>query len=173
MNGSEIHVATLYRNAGWKMLRNGWPDYLATRTVAGRFEARGVEVKGPSDDLRFEQKEMHEALARSGMAVDVVKVDAAGDVNGFGLVTKWERPRSKRWRSPEQIAASMKKALATRARNKAAATEAARLAGELPAARLRQMEDELYKLRSQLHNLTRARTALLAQVDSQKQAVRA
>lgn len=64
----------MYEMAGWKMLRNGAPDFLAIdydeETDTFR-EVRGVEVKSPSDSLTYEQRVWRRVLEHLGVQFDV------------------------------------------------------------------------------------------------------
>lgn len=55
MNHSEIRAREDLINEGWKVLRNGWPDFLCTRMKEGKMEFMVCEVKTPNDKLREEQ----------------------------------------------------------------------------------------------------------------------
>lgn len=76
MNRREQAVKERYEAQGWKVLRNGAPDFLALKVVDGRItEIWAVEVKGPRGRLSYEQgvyKQMFEQAAVP-YVVEVVK----------------------------------------------------------------------------------------------------
>jgi hypothetical protein len=74
LNPHEQAVADELRADGWKVLRNGWPDFLATRGD----EVRLIEVKSPGDSLRVEQKRLHRALRTLGIEVELVRPKIEG-----------------------------------------------------------------------------------------------
>jgi hypothetical protein len=55
MNKCEIEAREQLIREGWKVLRNGWPDFICTKMVRGKMEFMVVEVKHNTDKLREEQ----------------------------------------------------------------------------------------------------------------------
>ena len=74
MNSYEQAVFdNLTKRRGFRVLRNGWPDFL----VLNKDETRGfaLELKKGTDKLSSEQIEMHKALARFGILTFTAKDD--------------------------------------------------------------------------------------------------
>lgn len=69
LNARERHAYARLRAEGKTVLRAGWPDLL----VIDGDEVYGVEVKSPSDKVSQRQQEMHDALGRAGLRVEVVR----------------------------------------------------------------------------------------------------
>jgi hypothetical protein len=96
MNGSETIIKQMLEQRGFRVLRNGWPDFLCIKDTLGPLRnyqdwngqpvARAekikgicaVEVKSGSDKLSDEQKAVHQALAAVRLPVYVVRPD--GDI---------------------------------------------------------------------------------------------
>jgi len=57
MNQREQTIKAKYESEGWRMLRNGAPDFIALKVdEAGNIlKIKGVEVKSPKDKLTYEQ----------------------------------------------------------------------------------------------------------------------
>ena len=87
MNEWEKLVRAHFEQAGYRMLRGGWPDFLAVRG-AERF---GVEVKRQHDDLRPAQIEMRAVLVDLGLAVKVVRPE---DLASIAREVSGQRGRS-------------------------------------------------------------------------------
>lgn len=69
MTKTEMAVSNRLQRDGYKIFRNGWPDFLAVR---GR-EIKFIEVKSPGCcNLSRAQKEMHGALSRAGISVETI-----------------------------------------------------------------------------------------------------
>lgn len=77
MNEHEKRVYNVAKDAGWTVLRNGWPDYLLIDWQSK--QAIFLEVKSPTDSLRIEQKKMHKALKALGLDVRVFKTSRKKD----------------------------------------------------------------------------------------------
>ena len=61
---------------GWKVYRNGWPDFLVIReTRHKQVQALAIEFKAKGDQMRPAQVEMHGALKTVGLPVHVLKGD--------------------------------------------------------------------------------------------------
>jgi hypothetical protein len=73
MNAGERAVFEDLRREGYAVLRNGWPDFLCTRTLAGEKEVCCIEVKSKTDRLTPEQNEVHKVLAAAGIPVRVIR----------------------------------------------------------------------------------------------------
>lgn len=58
MNKFEKAVAEHYRQEGWDVLSNGWPDFLCVRKGKNsKYELLAVEVKSKNDKLRPNQEQ--------------------------------------------------------------------------------------------------------------------
>jgi hypothetical protein len=69
------------QDAGWKVYRNGWPDFLCVRTLSdGSSEVAFVEVKARNDYMRPEQNILHDVLSRAGLSVHIVKPERRNDL---------------------------------------------------------------------------------------------
>lgn len=69
MTESENIVYNALVNDGWKVLRGGWPDFLAEKDGELRF----IEVKSASSpNLSSGQQEMHEMLSKHGFTTRVL-----------------------------------------------------------------------------------------------------
>lgn len=68
LNPSEKIAHGALCRAGFEVLRNGWPDFLATRDN----DILAVEVKAGPDRVSTAQHAMHQALERAGIPVVVV-----------------------------------------------------------------------------------------------------
>ena len=57
MNRREREVKERYESQGWRMLRNGAPDFVALKIDSEGIilDIRGVEVKPPNGKLTYEQ----------------------------------------------------------------------------------------------------------------------
>ena len=71
MNPTEGELRALLEANGYKVLRSGWPDFLAIPPDGGQSIA--VEVKSGSDTVRKHQQAMHEALEAAGIPVLTVR----------------------------------------------------------------------------------------------------
>jgi hypothetical protein len=72
MTPYELRVKRHYAARGYKVLRNGYPDFLCYDPK--RNDAILVEVKGRSGPLSKEQKLMHDVLKKLGLNVKVIRV---------------------------------------------------------------------------------------------------
>jgi hypothetical protein len=75
MNPKENALAKAMQKRGWRVYRNGWPDFLV---LDGKFSSPrgcGVEFKARGDTLSQDQKEMHQALALLGIPTHIVRED--------------------------------------------------------------------------------------------------
>lgn len=82
LNEQERKVATALEAHGFKVLRNGWPDFLVIgRGRDRRWTAFALEVKTPGDKLSEAQRSMASALKRMGLPVYVTS----------STLTDWER----------------------------------------------------------------------------------
>ena len=96
MNATEQMVKTMLEQRGFRVLRNGWPDFLCIRKhvkqQGGYFDGNpamtevlglmAVEVKGSKDKLSESQLEVHKALRAVRIPVYVVRTPLDGE-NGF------------------------------------------------------------------------------------------
>ena len=73
---NELKIKKQLELSGWKVPRNGWPDFLCLNEKTNRVLA--VEVKTGNDQLRKEQKSMIEALKLCGIPTNICR-------NGTGL----------------------------------------------------------------------------------------
>jgi hypothetical protein len=70
VNATEQKAKDLLEKLGWRVLRNGWPDFLCESDAGkGYCKVVGVEIKSPSDRLSSEQQLMHSALLRIGIPI--------------------------------------------------------------------------------------------------------
>lgn len=90
MNKSEIEAREQLIQEGWKVLRNGWPDFLCTRIVNGEMEFMAVEVKFNGDTLREEQLFVKEFFRLINIPYRVISV---GKKHSKPLQTRPFRPR--------------------------------------------------------------------------------
>ncbi len=107
MNQCEEQIAESLRAEGWKVLRNGWPDFLCWRddTADGKRKLMCVEVKNEDtgDTLREAQIMNHALLSGIGLPVyiartpDVSQIDAAQSLEWYGTVAmeRFEKHREK------------------------------------------------------------------------------
>jgi hypothetical protein len=69
LTAHERKMAETMANQGYRVLRNGWPDFLAIRGSV----AVGIEVKRPRERLHERQSKMHLALEQAGIPVIVAR----------------------------------------------------------------------------------------------------
>ena len=56
LNWRETEIKEQYEKKGWRMLKNGAPDFVALRVEDGQIvDMKGVEVKSPRGKLTYEQ----------------------------------------------------------------------------------------------------------------------
>jgi hypothetical protein len=65
---NEVPVIGALENAGYEVLKGGWPDLLAAKDGGLRF----IEIKGPGDKLSAKQARLHKLLLSIGIKVEVV-----------------------------------------------------------------------------------------------------
>jgi hypothetical protein len=70
LRASEQIVFDELRAEGWRVYRNGWPDFLAERDGQLRF----IEVKLKGEKLSAVQKRIHRALRLAGIRVEVRRI---------------------------------------------------------------------------------------------------
>ncbi len=77
MNRRELIVKQQLEADGWRVLRNGAPDFIALKTADGKIiEMKGVEVKSPDQSrMTYEQSVYRDMFARAGIPFEVVVVD--------------------------------------------------------------------------------------------------
>ena len=76
MNRREQQIAEKYKKEGWKVLRNGAPDFILLKVDGEEIkEMLAVEVKSPEGKLTYEQKVWKEICKRAGIGYkkEVVK----------------------------------------------------------------------------------------------------
>jgi len=73
MNPLEKEIATSLEAAGWKVLRNGWPDFLCWREEGNEKKVMCVEVKASKDKVRESQVTNHALLSGVGLPVYVLR----------------------------------------------------------------------------------------------------
>jgi len=77
MNPREEVVKARYEAEGWRMLRNGAPDFVALKVGSdGEItDMQAVEVKGPKADLTYEQSVFRKVFEKAGIryCVEVVE----------------------------------------------------------------------------------------------------
>lgn len=71
MTDFEQRVQKFLQGQGYKVLRNGWPDFLAVYERDGSVIA--IEAKQGNDTLSDEQLKIHQQLISSGLPVFVVR----------------------------------------------------------------------------------------------------
>jgi hypothetical protein len=75
MRRTEDSALEEFKNAGWSVQRNGWPDYLLVRLRDdGKLEFMGLEVKSEGDNLSGVQLAMRALLISAGIPVATRKV---------------------------------------------------------------------------------------------------
>jgi hypothetical protein len=93
MNLFEQNVKKMLEDRGFRVIRNGWPDFLCLRkhvkqqgvfssgkpNFVERYGLMGVEVKSRSDRLSATQIEVHKALQAARIPVFVVRPDDFND----------------------------------------------------------------------------------------------
>jgi len=69
VNQREQTIKVKYESEGWRMLRNGAPDFIALKVdEAGNIlEIKGVEVKSPKDKLTYEQAVYRKVFQKAGI----------------------------------------------------------------------------------------------------------
>ncbi len=73
MTESEERLQAALVKTGWKILRNGWPDFLCVGNAAnGRQAIAAVELKTRHDHTRPSQLAVHDVLRKAGIPVHVV-----------------------------------------------------------------------------------------------------
>jgi hypothetical protein len=72
MNDRERRISLSLMEKGWRVLRNGAPDFFCIRVSNGKRELIAVEVKGPGDRLSAAQQEVKSFLAEAGIPTYVV-----------------------------------------------------------------------------------------------------
>jgi hypothetical protein len=96
MNGTERMVKDMLEQRGFRVLRNGWPDFLCLRKHVKKqgiyfdgtpaltevYGLMAVEVKSPKDALSETQREVHKALWAVRIPVFVVRPPLDGST-GF------------------------------------------------------------------------------------------
>lgn len=76
MNQRELAVKRQLEDNGWRVLRNGAPDFIALRVVADKIiEMKGVEVKSKRDRLSYEQGIYKEVFRKAGIPFEVIIED--------------------------------------------------------------------------------------------------
>ena len=71
MQVSEIEAQKYYEDLGYTVHRDGWPDFLVYKTVAGKLDMMGIEVKTLEGALRPAQAENHRLLSAFGLPVTI------------------------------------------------------------------------------------------------------
>ena len=76
MNQRELEVKKQLEADGWRVLRNGAPDFVALRVLANEIiEMKGVEVKSRRDKLSYEQSVYKEIFKKAGIPFEIVMKD--------------------------------------------------------------------------------------------------
>ena len=76
MNRRELEVKKKYEDEGWKVLRNGAPDFVMFKVENNKIiEIEAVEVKCPNGKLSYEQKVWKEICnkAKIKYKIEVIK----------------------------------------------------------------------------------------------------
>ncbi len=80
-NAAEVRVLGQLEDQGYRVLKRGWPDFIAIRGD----EVRLIEVKpGHQSQLGPRQQEVADALAKLGVTVEL----AAGNLQGFEVTPR-------------------------------------------------------------------------------------
>ena len=76
MNRREVAVKQQLEADGWRVLRNGAPDFIALKVANGEIvEMKGVEVKSRKGVLSYEQSVYKDVLHRAGIPFEVIVLD--------------------------------------------------------------------------------------------------
>jgi len=76
VNKREKEVLENLEDDGWKVVRGGWPDFLALKVDKGKIEDfKAVEVKRPNGKLTYKQKLCRDVLEKLGMDYKVEVVE--------------------------------------------------------------------------------------------------
>lgn len=68
VNERERKVAERYQADGWRVLRNGAPDFLMLKVEDGEIlDIRAVEVKSPGSRLSYEQAVYRKVFEKAGI----------------------------------------------------------------------------------------------------------
>jgi len=83
---------------GFRVLRNGWPDFLAIRKVGATWDVWGIEVKSGKDAVSEPQKKMHRAFkAARIMTVFIARLTSDNQVR-LSMAPEIERGRGRGYR---------------------------------------------------------------------------
>ena len=90
MNNNELQVKAALEGRGFKVLRNGWPDFLCLKPLTGdRVGLLAVEVKTHKDRLSEEQKAVHSVLKSARIPVYVLRPgEELRKLSSHQLITK-------------------------------------------------------------------------------------
>ena len=69
MKPTEQLVYDLLTQQGWRVIRNGWPDFLCVRDGM----VKAVEVKGAFTTIPKHQRENRAALQMAGLTVEIIE----------------------------------------------------------------------------------------------------
>jgi len=76
VNEREKEVLEDLEDDGWKVIRGGWPDFLALKVNDGKIEDfKAIEVKSPNGKLTYKQELCREVLEKLGMDYEVEVVE--------------------------------------------------------------------------------------------------
>ena len=75
MNPKEAALAKAMQKRGWRVYRNGWPDFLVLDGKSSSPKGCAVEFKARGDSLSDDQKEMHKGLGLLGIPTHIVRED--------------------------------------------------------------------------------------------------
>jgi|ETNvirnome_2_130_1030620.scaffolds.fasta_scaffold06422_2 hypothetical protein len=95
MNTKETLLYEAMQKRGWRVFRNGWPDFL----VLDKNTAKGcaIEFKAKGDQIRPAQTEMHAALQELGIPTHIVREDFVDGLKkartGFFMASNLENLR--------------------------------------------------------------------------------
>ncbi len=81
-NKIETRVRRHYKKLGYRVLRNGWPDFLMFRETVEDFELVAVEAKSRNGKLTMEQFAVLEKLSLV-MCVIVTKEHSSGKIKEY------------------------------------------------------------------------------------------
>jgi VRR-NUC domain len=93
MNATERMVKEMLEKRGFRVLRNGWPDFFALRKDVVGWDIMAVEVKNGKDTASDAQEKMHRALDAAHIPVFIARLNS--DQVRLSRVSPWHDCRSK------------------------------------------------------------------------------
>lgn len=108
-NGSDAEdvVRREYEAAGWLVLRNGAPDFLATRSGSNNVQVVAIEVKRGGRAISKEQRMWKDIIERAGVEYRVERVlDDSGTLTAH-RPTSWDPRRDRTHRIAAAVTSGM------------------------------------------------------------------